>query len=62
MPLLQSVNTVFPNVVDMHILSILPRIECPDDEVAARAAILSAVADGSLSPGERWNGQLGGPG
>jgi hypothetical protein len=30
----------------------LPRIECPDDEVAARAAILSAVADGSLTPGE----------
>ena len=30
----------------------LPKIECPDDEVAARAAILSAVADGSLTPGE----------
>jgi tellurite resistance protein len=30
----------------------LPKIECPDDEVAARAAILSAVADGNLTPGE----------
>ncbi len=29
----------------------LPKIKCPDDEVAARAAILSAVADGSLTPG-----------
>jgi hypothetical protein len=30
----------------------LPKIERPDDEVAARAAILSVVADGSLIPGE----------
>jgi hypothetical protein len=30
----------------------LPKIERSDDEVAARAAILSAVADGNLTPGE----------
>jgi hypothetical protein len=30
----------------------LPKIERSDDEVAARAAILSAVADGSLTPVE----------
>jgi Family of unknown function (DUF5681) len=30
----------------------LPKIERSDDEVAARAAILSAVADGNLMPGE----------
>jgi hypothetical protein len=30
----------------------LPKIESLDDEVAARGAVLSAVADGDLTPGE----------
>jgi hypothetical protein len=30
----------------------LPKIESQDDEVAARAAVLGAVADGDLTPGE----------
>jgi hypothetical protein len=30
----------------------LPKIESLDDEVAARAAVLGAVADGDLTPGE----------
>jgi hypothetical protein len=30
----------------------LPKIERSDDEMAARAAILSAVGDGNLTPGE----------
>ena len=33
----------------------LPKIECPDDEVAARAAVLEAVADGALTWRSRGN-------
>ena len=45
-------NRIAPARRDNPVSFELPKIERPSDAVAANAAILSAVADGNLTPGE----------
>jgi hypothetical protein len=45
-------DRIAPARRDNPVLFDLPKIQCPGDAVTASAAILSAVADGILTPGE----------